>query len=88
MTEYSTEKVTELVGESDRLLAENQWTSGWGVESLADRLTDALEAVANERDEALAVIAEASEWAENVLSMGDALTLRGILSRITDKEKS
>lgn len=34
----------ELITEANKLLAENQWTSGWGVESLAERLADALEA--------------------------------------------
>lgn len=40
----------ELIAEANRALAENQWTSGWGVESLAHRLVDALEAVVQERD--------------------------------------
>lgn len=34
----------ELIAEANRALAENQWTSGWGVESLAERLASALEA--------------------------------------------
>lgn len=40
----------DLIAEANRALAENQWTSGWGVESLAHRLVDALEAVVQERD--------------------------------------
>jgi len=41
MTEQSN---AELTAEANKLLAENQWTSGWGVESLAERLAAALEA--------------------------------------------
>src|SRR5690625_2834420 len=45
MTEHE-----DLIAEANRLLTKNQWTSGWGVESLAERLVDALEAVERERD--------------------------------------
>lgn len=33
----------DLIAEAVRALASNQWTSEWGVESLAERLCDALE---------------------------------------------
>jgi len=50
--------MSDLIDEANTLLARNQWASGWGVESLAERLTDALEAAEAERDAALARIAE------------------------------
>src|SRR5690606_10502602 len=46
------ESNAELIAEADKRLAGNQWTSGWGVESLGERLTPALEAAERERDEA------------------------------------
>ncbi len=32
-----------LIAEANTALSRNQWTSGWGIESLAERLCDALE---------------------------------------------
>lgn len=43
-------KTIDLLVEADITLAQNQWTSGWGVESLADRLADALETKGQELD--------------------------------------
>jgi len=46
------EDVPALIAEANKALAENQWTSGWGVESLADRLAGALEAERKRAEEA------------------------------------
>lgn len=53
-----TEKIDDLIARAELMLAENQWTSGWGVEALAEELCDALVSVRAERDAALARIAE------------------------------
>lgn len=49
----------ELIAEANKLLAENQWTSGWGVESLAERLAERLEAADQRAAEYAAVVEKA-----------------------------
>jgi len=86
MTDYTPEKVTELIAEARDLGDKRRhfWPTPRVMAAVFRRLADALKAVTAERDELRAAIAEASahEWS----NYGNSETFR-ILSRIPEHPK-